>query len=198
MTVYLFDDYIGQTIKGFDVANDELRFSHGSASAISYGQSGRSLLLTMPSGSVTLAGVAIRQISTSNVTFDDGSELRIGDGTANVRADDTAQTGLILSDGNNNSVWLYGGNDEINVTGKGSNYINGNAGSDSISTSASASGDNTLRGGDANDRLIINGQTCLPAGHCGTLLFAWAAGTPIFRRVQHRVLRLVIPMMAPI
>jgi Ca2+-binding RTX toxin-like protein len=137
----------------FDPLADVLRFEAASVYAASLGvvaTSPTSIRIGIPGKSVTLTGLSLAQVSSTNVTFADGSQLLVGDATARAAADDLHNTitgsgfhDLILGLGGNDSLSGSAGNDVL-IGGLGNDVLNGGAGAD------------VLDGGQGNDTYYLD------------------------------------------
>lgn len=157
MTDYIFSNLSnGQVITGFNVSSDVLIFGTvtGGAAAIGLTESGGSTTFTVGGKAITLSGVTVNQLTTSNVTLA-GAVFVAGDNTTSSDLDDLAQGAggvLVTVPGSGGDYILgRGGNDVINGQG-GADFVNGNQGNDTITVDADE-GLDTLRGGADNDSI---------------------------------------------
>ena len=132
--------------------NDILIVDNTSASKLKVTQSGSNLVLTNGTNTATLQNFVREQVTTTNITFTDGSVLLIGDNNIAV-ADDGAANGLAGGVGNDQLIGL-GGDDNL-VGGAGNDLIYGNTGNDTIGDAAG--GNDTAFGGQGNDTLNYTG-----------------------------------------
>jgi len=128
MARYTFSKVNGSTL-GFDPAADELRIDTGSASDLVLRQVSGGLQFVLGGGSVTLTGVPLARLGTSNVRFSDRSRLLVGDNNSGATNDDAANTlrggstnDLLVGLGGNDSLDGAGGNDTALFLGNRSDY----------------------------------------------------------------------------
>ena len=188
MAIYDFDGSTTFSVT-FDPLSDVLNITGISAADIELKKAGSSIIITdlTSSNSITLTHTKIYELTTSNIVFDDGSILLVGDDSTdkgdkfdNVIDLSTSTTDNqalgkhgddTISMGDGNDIVKGGqGNDFLNGGG-GNDYLKGGQGFDSI---FGGSGDDTLKGGkqadlldggDGNDLLIGNqGRDTLDGG----------------------------------
>jgi Tol biopolymer transport system component len=150
---FFFGSLANEQQIAFNPLADVLRFEAAGIYAASLGvvaASPTSIRIGIPGKSVTLTGLSLAQVSSTNVTFAGGSQLLVGDATAGTAADDlhNAITGsgfrdLILGLGGNDSLSGSAGNDVL-IGGLGNDVLNGGAGAD------------VLDGGQGNDTYYLD------------------------------------------
>lgn len=164
MTAFSFDSIVGQSI-AFDVNADVLSLAY-SAEDITLTQLGTNLLVTVASvGSVTLTGVDLAEIASTNLSIAGGSVI-VGDDTtgttgdaANQNLTGTASGDVIYGMGGNDTIDGDEGNDvifggdsitdtldgaDVITTGTGTNTVYANSGDDTINGGATAAGESAL------------------------------------------------------
>lgn len=197
MTTFVFNSYLGQSV-AFDPDADVLALDDA-ASGFTITTSGSDLVVSKSGvGSVTLTGVTLGQLTSTNVTAT-SSSVYVGDETTNDVLDDVGQT-VINAAGNDddNLVFGLGGGDTISLgdganvifggtgvtdstdgadditVGTGGSTIYGNAGNDSITAGATGSGSTlSVFGGLGNDSVDT-------AAFIGDVYVNLADGTDIF------------------
>ena len=151
MTIYNWSSLTTNQSLAFDPANDQLAFDDPSISAAMIGLNytpdsglGSAAFVRVIYGTktITLSSTDIRTLTTSNVTFANGSLLIVGDNGVASSADDSANT-------INGSAQA----DYINGLG-GDDIINAGDGNDLIYKPNSDGSDN-ISGGNGNDTIII-------------------------------------------
>ncbi len=180
MTTFNFSDHASTTIS-FNSSTDILNFANSATSYRFTQASATSLYIEAISAGiatsyVTLSGTSLKQLTSSNFVFADGSSLLVGDANTATTNDDLAQlTGesldLVTANGSSldeNHV-IYGmGGDDIITTGNGDNTIYGGAGtadstdgSDNITINGggASSGNNTIYSNAGNDTIIFTDPT---------------------------------------
>ena len=160
MTIYNWSTLTNNQPITFDPSKDKLVFDDASISAasvsISFGGSGSAAYTTFAYAgiTITLASAEIKALTSTSVTFADGSLLIIGDNTTGTSADDSANT-LNGSSHDDRFIGLGGGD-----------AINGNDGDDFISigyTSGSV-GNDVIDGGAGKDTLAyVQNNAATPA-----------------------------------
>ncbi|MBY0355792.1 MAG: hypothetical protein K2Q12_08720, partial [Rickettsiales bacterium] len=171
MTVYLFTAQLGRTI-AFNANTDVLSFA-GNAAGFRLSQSGANLIVTaMTGGSVTLTGMQLAQVTTSNFTLGDASSIIAGDNTTSTINDALPQPAngvldLVAANGTNLNAnnLLYGLAEGDTLTaGNGDNVIYGGSGqadtadgSDAITINGNSefSGNNEIYGNGGNDTVLF-------------------------------------------
>ncbi|WP_426573627.1 hypothetical protein [Aquihabitans sp. McL0605] len=150
-TTYLFSTLTaGQTVV-FDPDADVLRFDGPAISAASVrlndGYNG--LIVTAAAKTVYVNGLFLAGVSTTNVTFADGSVVRIGDGTTSNATDGAAQTWSLAASSKANLLMGLGGLDHL-IGGAGPDRLLGTP------TYSSPPGPAVLEGGPGNDTYAID------------------------------------------
>ena len=175
MVTYNFSEQLGQTISNFDIDADVLSFASadGSANDVTVTISGNDLVFTTIAGSVTRIGITLSQITTTNVTFADGSKVEVGDNATGTSGDESAQT--ITGTTNDDQLFGQGGADSLGgaagndvlfggegndsfAGGAGDDFIQGNRGDDNI-VGAASNGNDTVRGGQDYDTINYSAAT---------------------------------------
>ena len=167
MASYHFDGTTSSTVN-FDPEIDVLSISGLSAVDIEIKNLGSSLQIINPAtgNTITLDGITYTEISTSNITFNDGSVYIVGDNSTS----DNDNAGNFLDFSTNNSdnqafglkgddTIILGGGDDILKGGQGNDLLEGGAGNDYISGGL---GKDTLNGD--------TGADTLAGGHGGDLI----------------------------
>ncbi|MEO5630734.1 MAG: calcium-binding protein, partial [Nitrospiraceae bacterium] len=100
-------------------------------------------------GKTVTVNTAAATLTSTNVTFDDGSLLLVGDNTTGTVNDggNNTRTGS----GFNDQLLGFGGDDTL-IGGVGNDILNGDTGNDKLNGGA---GDDTQNGGDGNDVFLI-------------------------------------------
>src|SRR5688572_30145730 len=158
MAVYLWSDLDGgETVSSFNPGSDVLHFDAAAISAASV------LVNADPSftpttfsygGKTVTVQIDLRAITSTiapfaNVTFADGSVLRVGDDDTSTERDELGQT--LWGNVNSDRLLGLGGDDAVNG-GAGSDFIDGGTERDRLN---GETGDDTLLGGAGFD--ILNG-----------------------------------------
>ena len=156
MTVYNWSTLTNNQQIAFNPSTDKLTFDSSSISATSlYIWWSNTVSTTFIYGSQTVTLLTdVRSISTSNVSFANGSLLIIGDNTIGTITDDTANS--LTGSSNNDALYGLGGND----------IISAGAGNDSIQIGYAYGGvgNDTIDGGEGSDSLIyISDNMSTPA-----------------------------------
>ncbi len=151
MTTYVFSSLTNQQTIEFDPATDVLQFDSPQASAGAFGlvdvdDFGTNVSFTFGGKTVFLTpSVSAAQLTTTNITFANGSQFIIGDNTTGMAADGlsnlitgTAKDDLLAGLGGNDSIDAGAGNDRIYLSsfngGEGGfDTVNGGAGFDRVS-----------------------------------------------------------------
>ena len=129
MATYLFSNVKGTSIR-FNTKSDVLRFDVGSAADLGVTANGTTLTFKLGTDSLTLLNVGqLGLLSSTNVTFADGSMLLIGDNTISTSKDGSANT--LTGGSGNDQILGLGGNDTLNG-GAGDDKLNGGTGNDVI------------------------------------------------------------------
>lgn len=129
MATYLFSNVKGTSIR-FNTKSDVLRFDVGSAADLGVTANGTTLTFKLGTDSLTLLNVGqLGLLSSTNVTFADGSMLLIGDNTISTSKDGSANT--LTGGAGNDQILGLGGNDTLNG-GAGDDKLNGGTGNDVI------------------------------------------------------------------
>ena len=132
MTTFVWSDYNDGDFVPFDAEHDLFIFDDPGVAAALVGLSsapGSVFFSHASKGTVELRGLDLRTITTDNVTFTDGSMLKVGDNSTDIVNDDLANT---LSGGGGNDQLIGLGGDDVLMA---------------------AGGDDNLQGGDGNDEL---------------------------------------------
>jgi len=139
----------GQAIS-FNPDADVLNFDQTALSAAEVRATveGTSVRISASGKDVFLLGSQLAQLTTTNVTFANGSSLIFGDNTTGQTADNSAN--MLLGGGGADHLWGFGGNDTLNggsgndwlAGGTGQDNVNGGAGADSIVFREAASNNN--------------------------------------------------------
>jgi Ca2+-binding RTX toxin-like protein len=151
----------------------------GPGTEVTFSGAGKTFTLTV--GSVASGVSAVRALTTTNMVFDSGSKLIIGDNSTSTSADNLAnsltggaQADLLIGDGGNDTM-LGGGGDDIIVVGNanqpsGNDSVNGGAGdADVISAGA-----NSTAGATIDFRI---GKVSSSLGTANFVNIEWAYGT---------------------
>jgi VCBS repeat-containing protein len=121
MARFLFSQIKGTSIS-FNLNADSLHFDSGSAADVSVTVSGNDLVFALGSDRVTLLNVRnLGNVTTSKVTFSDGSLLLVGDNTTATNRDSAANT-LTGGAGNDRLIGL-GGNDTLDGREGSDTYV---------------------------------------------------------------------------
>ncbi|HYC49361.1 MAG TPA: tandem-95 repeat protein [Burkholderiales bacterium] len=174
--VYLWTQLVNGQVIGdpFDAAVDKLRFDDAAISAADV-KVGESPLIFSHGGKTVTVQMNIASITTTNVFFDDGSLLVVGDNTTATAAD-SGNNSITGAAGDDQLLGL-GGIDTL-TGGDGGDWIDGGLGND---TATGGNGDDTIRVGGAaaadtahgdsgSDRLIVDYSGV--SGSFGTFSFA--------------------------
>ena len=160
MTIFTWSTLTNNQQITFNPLLDKLVFDDVSISAasvsISFGGSGSAAYTTFTYAgiTITLASANIKALTSTSVTFDDGSLLIIGDNTTGTMADDTANT-LNGSSHDDRFIGLGGGD-----------AINGNEGDDfiAIGYASGSVGNDVIDGGAGKDTLAyVQNNAATPA-----------------------------------
>jgi hypothetical protein len=149
-TTYLFSALSNNQTLTFNPALDTLSIDIAGLDAASgvFLQGGTDLLLTYQNKTIKLAGVTLAKLSSSHVTFANGSRLLIGDNTSGTANDGLANTltGTVRGD------YLDGRGGADTLTGGDGNdvYVVDNAGDKVVETNASATQIDTVQSTLAN------------------------------------------------
>lgn len=184
MVAYVFNNIIGQRVS-FAPAADTLSFGNLDPRQVSFTVSGETLLVTTPSGTVTLDATpqypdtTLGIITTTNFLFSGLGRVVVGDLTIDDTLDGDANTldftthiELVSARSANNLIYGLGGDDTIILTNSAADHlIFGGAGGDTIT---SGNGDSTLYGGssiadtaDGDDSFIVGSGTNTIYGNAG-------------------------------
>ncbi|MBI4208037.1 MAG: hypothetical protein HY527_23700 [Betaproteobacteria bacterium] len=150
MAVYLWSALAnGELIEEFDPAVDELRFDDPGISAafVETTAPASSVSLFSYGGKTIALHIAPAKLTSSNVTFINGSVLLYGDNGTGTAGDD--QANALTASAGSDQLFGAGGNDTLNG-GPGQDRLWGGAGSDSL---AGGGGNDTLDGGGGADTL---------------------------------------------
>jgi uncharacterized delta-60 repeat protein len=130
----------------FDAINDVLQIDNAgiAAASVQVIVSGANLLITADGKTFTLNSTSLGQLTTTNVTFSNGSQLMVGDNTSSTINDDSGNT--LNGTANSDQLLGLGGND----------YLYGNAGNDVLQAGPGV-GYDYLYGGEGNDTLLAGG-----------------------------------------
>lgn len=149
MTTFTFSEQAGESIE-FDATSDILSITGSvSAASLTLVESNGNLIVTAGSTAVTLQDTEIKQLTTSNIVFADGSELEVGDNNTSTSGDDSANSITTTSD--DDLIYGFGGNDTI-VAGAGDDIVIAGSGNDSIT---GGNGADFLRGDEGADTFVI-------------------------------------------
>ena len=138
-------------VVAFNPLVDKLRFDDLAISAASVVldlSSGITSVFSVGGKTVTV-NTAAATLTSTNVTFDDGSLLLVGDNTTGTANDDGNNTRT--GSGFNDQLLGFGGNDTL-TGGVGNDILNGDTGNDKLTGGA---GDDTQNGEDGNDVFLI-------------------------------------------
>jgi hypothetical protein len=137
-------------IVAFDPVQSVLRFDSNSISAavVALSKASGSTPLTHDGKTVRLK-TGLKTITTTNITFDDGSLLIVGDNTTSTANDDAANS---LAGGTGADLLFGLGGADILSGGAGSDILRGGADSDILTGGAGA---DSLYGGLDNDRYVV-------------------------------------------
>jgi Ca2+-binding RTX toxin-like protein len=126
----------GQAIS-FDPNADELNFDQTAISGadVRATAEGTSIRVSASNKEVLLLNSQLAQLTTTNITFANGSLLLFGDNTTAQTADNSGNS-LTGSSGNDH-LWGFGGNDTLNG-GSGNDWLAGGTGQDNITGGAGA------------------------------------------------------------
>jgi Ca2+-binding RTX toxin-like protein len=113
----------------------------------------------------------INQLSSSNITFTDGSKLIIGDNSFSGTTDDSANGSTLIGTTMNDYIYGRGGNDSVNG-GDGNDKLEGGAGDDTL---LGGEGDDKLYGGDS----LTNGTTPVDSGNDTVSYLTAGAGVTV-------------------
>ena len=168
MATFDFDGSTSTSVT-FDPLIDVLNINGLSAADVDVKKMGSSVVITDLStgNTITLMGMKFNQITTSNVIFDDGSVLIVGDDSATGRADKSGNDIDLSASTTDNQVFGLRGKDTISTGdgndivdgGKGKDLLDGGGGDDFLDgdkghdTLFGGTGDDTLKGGQKNDLL---------------------------------------------
>ena len=151
MALFNWSALLDGDVVTFNPLVDKLRFNDlaiSAASVVLDFSTGTTSVFSVGGKTVTV-NTAAATLTSTNVTFDDGSLLLVGDnttGTANDGGNNT-RTGS----GFNDQLLGFGGNDTL-IGGVGNDILNGGTGNDKLNGGA---GDDTQIGGDGNDVFLI-------------------------------------------
>jgi len=150
MATFDFDGSTSISIT-FDPLIDVLNINGLSAADVDVKKMGSSVVIKDPStgNKITLTGTKFNELTTSNVMFDDGSVLIVGDDSATGKADKHGNDIDLSTSTADNQVYGLGGSDTISM-GDGSDIVYGGKGKDLLD---GAGGDDTLLGGKGKDLL---------------------------------------------
>jgi len=157
------------TLVTFDPLIDVLNINGLSAADVDVEKMGSSVVITDSStgNTITLIGMEFNQLTTSNVIFDDGSVLFVGDDSATGMADNSGNDIDLSTSTTDNQVFGLRGKDTISM-GDGNDIVDGGNGKDLLD---GGGGDDFLRGGNGYDTLFGGaGDDTLKGGQKGDLL----------------------------
>ena len=162
-------------VTSFDPNSETLRIEAADAASAQIGH-GNSFEAGFGAATLTLP-LELKSVTTSNVTFADGSVLVIGDNKVATQRDDRANSIDIAQDfagaeSKNNQVLGLGGNDRI-WGGSGNDKLLGGDGDDRL---WGRKGDDFIFGGNGNDRLDGGTGDDLLDGGAGRNVLAGGAG----------------------
>lgn len=116
MTSYLFSSQVGQSI-AFDATNDVLNIG-AAASLLSFNDTGSGVVVTVSGvGSVTLTGVTLGNLTSTNIDDITSGTLIIGDNTTSDALDALANTSAAITAATDAIVYGMGGGDTLDVSG---------------------------------------------------------------------------------
>src|SRR5215217_3781378 len=137
MATFLWSTLVnGRVINPFNPNADVLRFDSAAISAADVTIQGSSTSVFAFGGKTVTLQSPLFSTTTTNVRFDNGSVLLVGDNTTGTAADNTGRT-----------VTGGAGNDQL-IAGAGGYTLNGGGGNDLLT---GGSGNDTLNGGTGND-----------------------------------------------
>jgi VCBS repeat-containing protein len=151
MATYLFSAVKGKSIR-FNATSDVLRFDSGSAADLNITVSGSTLILKLGTEFVTFTNLSQpRSLTSTNITFADGSMLLNGDNATGSTNDNGANT-LIGGVGNDMLIG-YGGND----------FLDGREGSDTYVITGANDGTDLFRdtGTSGIDRIVVSANNAV-------------------------------------
>jgi Ca2+-binding RTX toxin-like protein len=165
MPQFSFASVVNTTIS-FDPLTDTLAFTWQSAAGVSFTQSGANLVVTVGSGSVTLANLTLADLRGANFVNLSGV-MRIGDEAAGQVAD--AAGNLLAGSVSGDALHGLGGADTLDASAGGDDRAFGGDGDDVISVGAQLSSGDRFEGGAGSDTLLISGTVnydhTVQAGH---------------------------------
>lgn len=147
--------------KKIDLGGDTLVFDGGiSAADVSIAELDKGVELSVGAKSVTLKNWAIGNLNSAQVTFNNGSELMVGDTLFGVAGDNNANMLEPFFPGNDRRDQLRGmGGDDQLSGGEGDDLLFGQGGNDTLEGQGDddwldgGNGNDTLKGGDGKDTL---------------------------------------------
>lgn len=175
-------------VTSFDPKTETLKIAAADAASAHIG-TGISFEAAFGAAALTLP-LDLKSVTTSNVTFADGSVLVVGDNKVGSLRDDSANNidiardfssaeskdNQVLGLGGNDKIWGGSGNDKL-LGGEGNDKLDGRTGSDQL---FGGNGNDRLHGGDGNDRLDGgNGRDVLSGGN-GQDFLTGGAGRDVF------------------
>src|SRR2546421_6318069 len=159
MATYLWSSLLNsQTIATFNPDVDVLRFDDATISAASLVVAGNATQSVFAYGGKTVGlGMNWYSITTTNITFDNGSMLIVGDNTTGTVDDDAANT-LVGGNGNDQLLGM-GGNDTL-TGGAGDDLLIGGDGDDDfvLAVNNGFAGNDRVIGGAGIDRIFLSGD----------------------------------------
>ncbi|MBL8698540.1 MAG: choice-of-anchor L domain-containing protein [Alphaproteobacteria bacterium] len=120
MATYVFSQRAGTAI-AFKPGVDVLQVDVGDAASLHIDVVGSSLVLSLGGQSVTLSKTGLNRLTTSNITFSDGSALLVGDNLATTKNDAAANT--LTGTAHADKLIGLGGNDQLDGRDGGDTYL---------------------------------------------------------------------------
>ena len=187
MAVYQFSALSDGQAISFNPNADVLNFDQTAIAAadVRATAEGTSVRISASGKDVFLLGSQLAQLTTTNVTFANGSFLIFGDNTTAQTADNSANTLDGLS--GNDHLWGFGGNDTLSggagddwlAGGTGQDNVNGGAGADSFVFREAPSNNNYDRISDfvsGTDRLMFHEDIFGDASAPGRIVYNSSTG----------------------
>jgi D-alanyl-D-alanine carboxypeptidase len=184
----LANDPAWVAVTSFDAKTEVLKIEAASAASAKIGDGAQ---FEAGFGAATLdLPLDLKSVTTSNVTFADGSVLIVGDNKVGARGDDRANNidiardyasaeakdNQVLGLGGNDKIWGGSGNDKL-LGGDGNDSIFGRTGNDQL---FGGNGNDRLHGGDGNDRLDGGDGRDFMSGGKGRDFLTGGAGRDVF------------------
>jgi D-alanyl-D-alanine carboxypeptidase len=175
-------------ITSFDPKTETLKIEAADAASADIG-TGSKFEATFGAATLELP-LDLKSVTTSNVTFADGSVLIVGDNKVGARGDDRAnnidiardyasaeaKNNQVLGLGGNDKIWGGSGNDKL-LGGGGNDNLFGRTGNDQL---FGGNGNDRLHGGDGNDRLDGGDGRDFLSGGNGRDFLTGGAGRDVF------------------